>query len=1009
MDVNGTKFHLLLGRADWGKCTSANGEPLSKTWRKKKDDEEAAAEQQFYWNEDLKSVTLQPQVFKFDASPKDTKPDLNNRRGAARDRYGNWFWIDESGTKIKVFSVGSKTVSDFYPNAESKCESESEKDFQPLEENSQNVIQKFRGIAVTIDHYLVVGVENPAGLLIFDLFSTGEPQRILWKENIPFSPFDIAARFCGGVFVLDSANKRFWTFDRAFHPVGEMDFTITEKADAFQPLDETEEKRSGFEKADLKNLYSALSSDKIPISIEALPDDTILILNKPEEEKFSVIERYYRSKKLEDLRTDSIRNFVDEDENETTSPPKEFTLRGFDFAFVKGSGDEENDRLFIVSEEGNQAFAFNLFCIAELQTSPAMELPSNVVAKNFELDPIEEYFPMRLYGGKGFAAADGKVYFDSGSRFLPLVKQNRPRFVTDAFFDTPVFDGKEPNCVWHRLLIDGCLPAETSIEIYSRTAEDKLEIESVNWNKEPNLYLRGNGSELPFANNKISKEKGKGTWELLLQNSKKRFLQMRLVFAGNGQKTPRVSALRVYYPRFSYLENYLPAIYREDSQSAFFLDRFLANFEGIFTNIEDRIVAAQILFDVRSAPPESLEWLAGWFGIILDPTWDDAKRRLFIRRASDFYQFRGTLRGLRTALRLALYPCADESIFDAQTSDEKRRDPIRIVEKFQTRKTPEIIPSDFAVSTNQPRLVKQTKQWKPEQGANVLNRRYAEKFENQPNKKFPLIKPSDAEEAKIWESFSLEILGFVPSGAAANEQKLWQQFLSAEYAGVIAKVNQAHGKNYSNFESVFLPTGAETNANLKADWKKFVENTSNTNRKLRQDFLARRYRRVGQLNKIYGTNWDSFEYVSLLDQMPSGNQPLADWFLFESIVLKMNAAAHRFTVLIPANIGGQKPDSREEQKAKLERIRGIIELEKPAHTVFDFRYYWNLFRLEEVRLGADTLLGLGSRDPLLSPELVVGENYIGESRIGTLQPEKYASRYVLGNENLIKKNEEVKK
>lgn len=1002
MDVNGTKFHLLLGRADWGKCTTDDGEALSEIWRRRKSDDEAAKEQLFDWNEKLNAITLQPQIFEFKTSPTDKNPDLNLRRGAARDRYGNWFWIDESGTKIKVLSIGSKTVSDFYPNPESKCESESENAFQPLEENAQNLIHKFRGVAVTIDHYLVVGVENPGGLLIFDLFSTGEPRRILWREEIPFAPFDLAARFCGGVFVLDRANERFWTFDRAFNPIGEPDLEVSETADAFQPVDTSEEKRNRFQSFEIEKLYSALSPDKDPISIEALPDDTVLILNAPKpDEKFSIIERYSRNVKLDDLKTDSIKNFVSDDESETTSPPQEFTLRGFDFAFVKGAGEDENDRLFIVSEEGNQAFAFNLICKNDLQISPSIEFPASVVKKNFELDPIAEYFPMRLYGGKGFASADGKVYFDSGSRFLPLVKQNRPRFVTDAFFDTPVFDGKEPNCVWHRLLIDGCLPAETSVQIYSRAANEKEEIESANWTKEPNLYLRGNGSELPFADSKTEKEKGKGTWELLVQNAKKRFLQMRLVFSGNGQKSPRLFALRIYYPRFSYLEKYLPAIYREDEQSAFFLDRFLANFEGIFTNVEDRVVAAQILFDIRSAPPESLEWLAGWFGIILDPAWDDAKRRLFIRRAIDFYQFRGTLRGLRAALRLALYPCADESIFDAQTSDEKRRDPIRIVERFQTRKTPEIIPSDFAVSaTNQPRLVEQNAKWKPDQGADVLNRRYAEKFENQPNKKFPLVKPTDADEAKIWERFSTEILGFVPSSAAASEQKLWQGFLSAEYTGVIAKVNQAHGKNYANFENIFLPAGMETNANLKADWKKFVENTSAANRKLRQDFLARRYRRIGRLNELYGTNWDSFEHVSPLDQIPSGNQPLADWFLFESVVLKMNQAAHRFTVLIPANIGGQKPDSVEMQKANLERIRRIIELEKPAHTVFDFRYYWNLFRLEEVRLGTDTLLGLGSRDPLLSPELTIGENHIGESRIGTPQPEKYASRYVLGNENL---------
>jgi hypothetical protein len=367
------------------------------------------------------------------------------------------------------------------------------------------------------------------------------------------------------------------------------------------------------------------------------------------------------------------------------------------------------------------------------------------------------------------------------------------------------------------------------------------------------------------------------------------------------------------------------------------------------------------------------------------------------------------MRGIRAALRLALYPCADESIFDAQTSKEKKLDPIRIVERFQTRRTPEIIPSDFTAEENLPRVVEQTNRWKPGQGADILHQQYTDKFEGETNLKFPLIKPDNTEENAVWENFSAAVLGFVPSGAAALERKQWQEFLSAEYQGSIQNVKQAHGKNYANFEEIFLPNGTETNIKLKTDWKKFVAETNTANRKLWQDFLARRYRRIGQLNQVYGTTWDSFEYVSLFDQLPASNQPLADWFLFESVVLKMHQTAHRFTVLIPANIGGQKPDTLEQQKQKLELVRRVIELEKPAHTVFDFRFYWNLFRLEEVRLGLDTLLGLGSRDPMLSPELVVGENYIGESRVGTPQPEKYPIRYVLGNEDLIKKQKEEEK
>ena len=418
-----------------------------------------------------------------------------------------------------------------------------------------------------------------------------------------------------------------------------------------------------------------------------------------------------------------------------------------------------------------------------------------------------------------------------------------------------------------------------------------------------------------------------------------------------------------------------------------------------------------MLFDVRSAPPDALEWLAGWFGIALDPNWDEDKRRLFIKRAIDFYQFRGTMRGLRAALRLAIYSCADESIFDAQTAHEKKLDPIRIVERFQTRITPEIIPSDFIIRKSKPRIVEQTEKWKPEQGADVLNRLYGRNFFGSKFVEFPFIKPANAATAKIWGTFSLAVLGFVPSSAAALERRQWQGFLSAEYQNTITFLNDSHRKKYRNFEDISLPTGAEMNSNLTADWKNYVAETSASggNRRFWQDFLARRYRRIGQLNKIYGTNWESFEFVSLFDRLPSANQPLADWFLFESVVLAMRQTAHRFTVLIPATVGGRKAETLETQKSKLELVRRIIELEKPAHTVFDFRYYWNLFRLGEVRLGADSLLGLGSRDPQLSPELVIGENFVGESRIAFDQPEKYASRYVLGNTKLTNKPKEEEK
>lgn len=983
MDVNSTKFHLLLTKSDWGNSQiGQKSKPLSELWANK------SANPPFDWREETNEIALSRLAVKFEASKNDRKPDLNERRGAAADRYGNWYWIAENGSKIKVLSAGSNNVTDFYPVA-SPCQQKTSGDFKPVEETSQKTYE-FRGMAVTIDHYLVVGTLEPAGLLIFDLFSGGEPREILWRQDVKFAPFDISARTTGGIFILDRINSRYWTLNRNFQLECKSHLTFPETIDDFQPFGSSvERKHSGsFSAADF---YSKLNLAD-PISIETLPDDTVLILNREDGENFSKIYRYYQEILLDVLNTASIKDFI--------KPDKHFTLRGFDIAFLPGEeGTTDFDKLFVVSESGNQAFAFDLICKDDLNFSPAASLPANVIKKHFKLIFSPDFYPMRLFGGKGFTAANGKVFYDLGNRWLPLVKQNRPNYVERAEISTQIFDGKETNCVWHRLLIDGCIPKDTTVEIYSRFAEKKTILSKTDWNREPDLYLRGNGSELPFVTSVTSKNDGKGTWELLLQKAQGRFLQLRLVFIGNRQKTPRLSALRVYYPRFSYLDNYLPSIYREDEQSASFLHRFLANIEGFYTNIEDKIVAAQTLFDFRGAPPEALDWLTGWFGIVLDPKWSDDKRRLFIKHANDFFQKRGTLKGLQTALRLVLDENADETVFLNQTAEEKKNNPIRIVERFQTRITPELIPLDKAGNSNAPRVVQSTKKWNPNQGADSLQQRYSEKFTDEETHVFTINKPVQTEEAVIWEQFCRETIGFIPSANFILENRRWQSFLAGKYPS-ISNLNAAHGTNYNNFEEIAVPINSDI-----TDWQEYIFATDNLsrNRRLWQDFLARRYRKTGELNAKYQTNWSSFEFVPLFDKLPNLQNPLADWYQFESVVLAMHATAHRFTVLIPASFNGSNPINAVEQNRKLQLVRQIIELEKPAHTVCDFRFYWNLFRVDEVRLGLDTLLGLGSRDPQFNPEFEVGQTFIGESRLALEQPEKYKSRYVLGSENLNQK------
>jgi len=149
--------------------------------------------------------------------------------------------------------------------------------------------------------------------------------------------------------------------------------------------------------------------------------------------------------------------------------------------------------------------------------------------------------------------------------------------------------------------------------------------------------------------------------------------------SGDGTKTPVLRQLRVEYNHRGYLEH-LPAIYRPphgrgtvdargavtingstppslDSQvnvdsNRTFLLRWLSLLEGTFGEVRDKIDSLAMLFDVAAVPHEFLLWLASWFAVDLDETWDEARQRDAVRHAFARAGRRGTAGGLREALRV---------------------------------------------------------------------------------------------------------------------------------------------------------------------------------------------------------------------------------------------------------------------------------------------------------------------------------------------------------------------
>ncbi|HET6980067.1 MAG TPA: phage tail protein [Pyrinomonadaceae bacterium] len=994
MDANGTKFHLLLSHDDWARC-SVDGVELRRLWEAESPLTETAG---VIFDEKRSELTLQSRLFKYVAAPNDTRPALSNRRGAGRDRYGNWYWIDETGFRIRVRSSGSRLVSDFWPLPVKSCSDEQQRpgQFQPRDVKPAAAPLSFSGMAVTEDHYLVAGVLQPAGLLIFDLHAGGEPRQLLWPNEVDFEPLDIVARPGGGVWILDGAHRSYWGLDSHFNLIttGDEDLGPAE-AESFHAINGEASQPPGrrtFPRR-LALDISSIPEDIHPIAIEALPDGTVLILDHdPDPEaRFSKVYRYDLDQRTGAVSTEAMLRRIEDD------PASKFRLVGYDFAFVPAHVDEEgkevSDRIYVVSDEGNQTYAFDV-CQKEGQ---------------LEWQPVPEYLPMRLFGGKGLVTAGNDVHYDFSETWIPLRAQSHPRYVEEATLTTDHFDGVEPDCVWHRLMIDACIPPETRVEIRSRAANELFDLERTAWQREPSLYLRGDGSELPFMPRRGAvDEKGRarksdrdGTWELLFQRARGRYLQLEIKLSGNERTTPHVRAVRAYYPRFSYLNNYLPSIYREDDQSASFLDRFLANFEGMYTSLEDKIATVQVLFDVRSAPPETLAWLAQWFGIVFDPAWDEAKQRLFIRHAMEFFQYRGTIHGLKMALHLALDKPVDETIFSLPTACATRRDSVRVVEKYLTRRNAGVIFGDTSDLVG-PRRVTLSAHWQPAQGGANLKARYVEfaKARSGESQQLPgfTLNPDPAS-FSVWQEFARETLGFVPSFGPAAEAGQWQSFLRHRHAD-LATLNAKHQTNYAGWEKIVLPRDWPTTEDGRKDWQAFQTATANANtvRVWWQEFLARRYGRIRALNQVYGTNWPAFELVSLFDVLPPDGAPLEDWHQFESIAVQQQLTAHRFTVLLPVPVSlAFNPD---EQQLRFDLSRRIIDLEKPAHTVFDVKFYWEMFRIGEARLALDTLLDQGSRAPQLLPGLALNRGFIGSSYLAAPAAEDAHDRYVLGRDPL---------
>jgi len=118
-------------------------------------------------------------------------------------------------------------------------------------------------------------------------------------------------------------------------------------------------------------------------------------------------------------------------------------------------------------------------------------------------------------------------------------------------------------------------------------------------------------------------------------------LMVRL--ATGPKETPPVASTRAY------LRGGLPALYQEGD----FGMRFVGALESLLDPIVAMLDSLPAHFNPDHAPPDVLTLMAAWLGVDLDESQQLPHQREMVRRAAELSRRRGTVGGMRLALKLS--------------------------------------------------------------------------------------------------------------------------------------------------------------------------------------------------------------------------------------------------------------------------------------------------------------------------------------------------------------------
>ncbi len=224
---------------------------------------------------------------------------------------------------------------------------------------------------------------------------------------------------------------------------------------------------------------------------------------------------------------------------------------------------------------------------------------------------------------------------------LPLVTLPRrlPRPRRGVWVAGP-FDGAARGFPWHRITFDAAIPDQCRLLISTHVTD---------------FDAAQGGTPGPADWSGPAAIGPDEEPEMLVQRNKGRYLWLRIEAFGNGTDSAAITGIDIFGPRESQLQD-LPLPYRQDAETADFLDRFLSLQDAFYAEALALHASVGAILRPAATPEAFLDWLGGWFDWTFLAQWDAPTRRAMIAQSMAFFDRRGTIAGLGQMLRWHLGP-----------------------------------------------------------------------------------------------------------------------------------------------------------------------------------------------------------------------------------------------------------------------------------------------------------------------------------------------------------------